>query len=124
MKNDLNSVLIEGNLVSDPELAYKPNGTPVAKLRIASKRCYKTEDEYGQEISLFEIIVYDRKGEVCQEKLRKGRGVRVVGRLKQERWQEADGSDREKIIIVAEHVEFKPKREEPINLDRAEATPA
>jgi single-strand DNA-binding protein len=33
----------------------------------------------------------------------------VVGRLKQNRWQDADGKNRSKVCIIAEHVEFKPK---------------
>jgi single-strand DNA-binding protein len=32
----------------------------------------------------------------------------VVGRLKQSRWNDADGKPRSKITIVAEHVEFRP----------------
>jgi single-strand DNA-binding protein len=39
----------------------------------------------------------------------KGRGVRVVGRLKQDRWTGPEGQARSKILIVAEHVEFKPQ---------------
>jgi single-strand DNA-binding protein len=39
----------------------------------------------------------------------KGRGVRVVGRLKQERWQNAEGQAQSKVVIVAEHVEFRPE---------------
>jgi single-strand DNA-binding protein len=35
--------------------------------------------------------------------------VRVVGRLKQDRWTDADGKPRSRIEIVAEHVEFKPQ---------------
>ena len=46
--------------------------------------------------------------EVCAEQLEKGRGVRVVGRLKQDRWQDQEGNPRSKVKIVAEHVEFKP----------------
>jgi single-strand DNA-binding protein len=33
----------------------------------------------------------------------------VVGRLKQDRWTDADGKGHSKILIVAEHVEFKPQ---------------
>jgi single-strand DNA-binding protein len=40
--------------------------------------------------------------------LKKGRGVRVVGRLKQDRWTSPKGQPRSKVSIVAEHVEFKP----------------
>jgi single-strand DNA-binding protein len=35
--------------------------------------------------------------------------VRVVGRLKQDRWQDDEGNGRTKIKIVGEHVEFKPQ---------------
>jgi single-strand DNA-binding protein len=46
---------------------------------------------------------------VCGEYLKKGRGVRVVGRLKQDRWADADGKAHSRVEIVAEHVEFKPQ---------------
>jgi single-strand DNA-binding protein len=35
--------------------------------------------------------------------------VRVVGRLKQDRWTGTDGKPRSAVKIVAEHVEFKPR---------------
>jgi single-strand DNA-binding protein len=35
--------------------------------------------------------------------------VRVVGRLKQDRWTGPEGQARSKVQIVAEHVEFKPQ---------------
>jgi len=36
--------------------------------------------------------------------------VRVVGRLKQDRWMSPEGQARSKVQIVAEHVEFKPQQ--------------
>jgi len=47
-------------------------------------------------------------GRDLKESLSKGRGVRVVGRLKQDRWIGPDGQGRSKVLIVSEHVEFKP----------------
>jgi single-strand DNA-binding protein len=44
----------------------------------------------------------------CNQYLKKGRGVRVVGRIKQDRWKDQDDKNHEKFKIVAEHVEFKP----------------
>ena len=38
--------------------------------------------------------------------------MRVVGRLKQDRWMDTDGKQRAKVKIVAEHVEFKPQKKE------------
>ena len=110
--NDLNSVLIEGNLVRDTELRYIPNGTAVATLTVANNRYWKQEgNKHGNEVSFIEIVTWGKLATACDENLVKGRGVRVTGRLKQERW-ETEGEARSKVVIVAEHVEFKPVRKE------------
>ena len=62
-----------------------------------------------KEVSFYEVSTWTRLAEVCGEYLKKGRGVRVVGRLKQDRWTDADGKPHSRIFIAAEHVEFKPQ---------------
>ena len=109
MMNNLNSVLIEGNLVRDPELKYSPKGTAVCSFALASNRYFKQDEETQKEVSFFEVTTWSRLAEVCGEYLKKGRGVRVVGRLKQDRWTNSEGQGRSKVSIVAEHVEFKPQ---------------
>ena len=109
MMNNLNSILLEGNLVADPELRYTPKGAAVCSFRVASNRFYKQEEELQKEVSYFDVTTWNRQAEVCNEYLSKGRGVRVVGRLKQDRWEDGEGKTRSKVHIVAEHVEFKPK---------------
>lgn len=108
--NNLNSILLEGNLTRDPELSYTPSGTAVCRFSIAVNRSYKLNEEYQDEVSFFDIEIWSRQAEVCAEYLKKGRGVRVVGRLKQDRWTDSDGNTRSKVKIVGEHVEFKPER--------------
>ena len=108
--NNLNSVLLEGNLCRDPELRYTPKGTPVCTLVVASNRSYKVDGERQEEVSFIETTTWGKLATVCTEYLAKGRGVRVVGRLKQERWEDPDGNSRAKVLIVAEHVEFQPQR--------------
>ncbi len=107
--NNLNSILIEGNLVRDPELSYTPKGTAVCKFSVACNRAFKQDDELQKEVSYFDVSTWTRLAEVCGEYLKKGRGVRVVGRLKQDRWADADGKPHSRVLIVAEHVEFKPQ---------------
>ena len=107
--NSLNSILIEGNLTHDPQLGETPKGTPVCNFGVASNRFYKQDDELQKEVSFFEVEVWSRLAETCGEYLTKGRGVRVVGRLKQERWQDPEGNPRSRVKIVGEHVEFKPE---------------
>jgi len=107
--NNLNSILIEGNLVRDPELSYTPKGTAVCKFSVACNRAFKQDDQLQKEVSYFDVSTWTRLAEVCGEYLKKGRGVRVVGRLKQDRWADADGKAHSRVFIVAEHVEFKPQ---------------
>ena len=107
--NNLNSILIEGNLVRDPMLRSTPKGTQVCTMSLASNRFFKQESGFEKEVSFFEVETWARLAEACYNKGRKGRGVRVVGRLKQDRWTGPDGKPHSKISIIAEHVEFRPE---------------
>ena len=106
--NNLNSILIEGNLVRDPVFKSTPKGTPVCTFSLASNRFYKQDSETEKEVSFFEVETWSKLAENCNNFGRKGRGVRVVGRLKQQRWNDTEGRPQSKVMIVAEHVEFKP----------------
>ena len=108
--NNLNSILLEGNLARDPELRYSPKGTPICTLVVASNRTYKVAGERTEEVSFIETTTWGKLATVCDEHLKKGRGIRVVGRIKQERWEDPDGNARSKVVIVAEQVEFQPER--------------
>ena len=107
--NDLNSVLIEGTLTQDPKMVIENNGKTITEFFISSERYYKQNDEYHKEVSFFEIHVLGKQAEACNDYLTKGKGVRVVGRLKQE-LRGDDGDARLNIFIIAEHVEFMPKK--------------
>ena len=107
--NDLNSILVEGNLTRDPVLSTTPTGTPVCNFSMGSHHLYKKETEQLKETSFFDVEVWSRLAENCAEYLHKGRGVRVVGRLKQDRWKDGEGRPRSRVKIVAEHVEFRPQ---------------
>ena len=105
--NSLNSVLVEGNLTRDPVLAATPKGTPVCNFSLATNRFYRGEEEIEREVSFFDVETWSRLAERCGEQLAKGRSVRVVGRLKQDRWNDKDGNPRARVKIVAEHVEYR-----------------
>jgi single-strand DNA-binding protein len=107
--NNLNSILIEGNLVRDPLFRSTPKGTPVCTFSLASNRFYKQDSGLEKEVSFFDVETWSKLAENCYNLGHKGRGVRVVGRLKQERWSGPDGKPRSRVTIVAEHVEFRPE---------------
>jgi single-strand DNA-binding protein len=107
--NNLNSILIEGNVVRDAERKHLASGTELCNFSVASNRYFKKDDSFEQEVSYFDVETWSKLAESCGDKLKKGRGVRIVGRLKQDRWQGPDGKNLSKVKIVAEHVEFKPE---------------
>lgn len=107
--NSLNSILIEGNVVRDAVMRETPRGNPVCNFSIASNRFYRQEEQLEQETSFFDIESWSKLAEQCVKNCLKGRGVRVVGRLRQDRWTGSDGKNYCKVKVVADHVEFKPK---------------
>jgi single-strand DNA-binding protein len=98
--NSLNSILLEGNLVRDPENKTLPSGSQVCNFAVASDRFYRQNDALEKEVSYFDVEAWARLGQSCSENLKKGRGVRVVGRLKQDRWTDNEGKTRSKVKIV------------------------
>ena len=106
--NNLNSVLIEGNMVRNPLFRSTAKGTSVCNFTIASNRFYRQDSNLEKEVGFFDIETWGKLAEVCSSQGRKGRGVRVVGRLKQDRWTGNDGKNHAKVAIVAEHVEYRP----------------
>jgi len=120
--NNLNSIIIEGNLTRDPLLRSTPKGTSVCTLSLASNRFYKQDSGFEKEVSFFDVETWAKLAEACYNKGKKGRGIRVVGRLKQDRWNGTDGKQHSKVSIIAEHVEFRPefKKNEEVKPSLAE----
>jgi single-strand DNA-binding protein len=108
--NDLNSVIVEGNLTRDPVLSTTPTGRSVCNFSVGSHHRYKRDDTQLTETSFLDVEVWNKLASNCAEYLRKGRGVRVVGRLKQDRWKNSEGEGRSRVKILAEHVEFRSQR--------------
>jgi hypothetical protein len=53
--NNLNSILIEGNMVRDPLFRSTPKGTPVCTFSLASNRYFKQDSGLEKEVSFFEV---------------------------------------------------------------------
>ncbi|MDY2840446.1 MAG: single-stranded DNA-binding protein [Treponema sp.] len=110
--NQLNSLIIEGNVVKNGELSEPTKGFKVCVFPVAVNRFYKNKNGEGvSEVSYFDVQTFGKMAELCEKQAEKGRGVRVVGRLKQDRWKDNDGKSKSKVFVVAEHIEYKPKFE-------------
>ena len=107
--NQLNSLILEGNLARDAALTEPAPGFKKCMFAIGVNRYYKNKDNADMnEVSFFDIEAYGKMAEICESKAKKGRGIRVVGRLKQDTWKSDDGKNCSRVYVVAEHVEFKP----------------
>lgn len=107
--NDLNTVMVEGNLTKDAELTYLPNGTAKCGFSIGVNRSYRKDGEWKKDASFFDVVLWAKLAEYYAEKLSKGTRVRVIGSLRQDRW-EKDGQTRSRVSIVADHVDYWNKR--------------
>ena len=108
--NQLNSIIIEGNVVRDAVLLEPSEGFKVCKLSIAVNRFYKNKnDQAAEEVSFFDVECFGKSAEYCHKKAVKGRGLRVVGRLKQDSWKDSEGKLQSRVFVIAEHIEFKPR---------------
>lgn len=103
----LNKVMIIGNIGTDPEMRFTPNGNPVTTFRIATTRTYSTaEGERRQETEWFTVVTWNKLAESCNQFLTKGRRAYVEGRLRTRNWESQDGQKRSRIEIVANRVLF------------------
>ena len=107
----LNSVNIMGNLTRDPELKSTATGKNVCSLSIANNRIFSRNGEKVSEVYYFVIEVWGVVAEYCAKYLKKGSGIIVEGRLKQDRW-EKDGKTQSRVRITANNIHFMPKRSE------------
>jgi single-strand DNA-binding protein len=107
--NPLNTVMIEGNTTRDAELKYANSGTAICKLSVAVNRFYKSGEGFEKEVSFFDVDTFGEVAKICAEKCHKGDAVRITGRLKQNRWTTTDGTSRSQVVVIADHVEIRPK---------------
>jgi len=106
---NFNTVSIFGNLTRDPELKSMPSGKNICKLSIANNRVYTKNNEKVTEVSYFDVDVWGVVADNCAKYLKKGTGVIVEGRLKQDRW-EKDGKTQSRVTISANSVHFMPRK--------------
>ena len=107
----LNKIMIIGNLGSEPEMRFTPNGKPVTSFRVATNRIYTAPDgERRQETDWFSVVTWNKLAEQCNQSLTKGRLIYAEGRLQIRSWEGQDGQKHSRPEIVANRVVFLDRR--------------
>ncbi|WP_420629200.1 single-stranded DNA-binding protein [Candidatus Leptofilum sp.] len=114
-------IIVVGNLGSDPEMRYMPDGTAVTSFSVATNRRW-TDRSTGQpvdETTWFRVSVWGRQAETTNEYLSKGRKVLVEGQITPDRntggprlWTGQDGTVRASFEIRADSVRFLGGRDD------------
>jgi single-strand DNA-binding protein len=108
----VNKVILVGNLGSDPETRYMPNGDAVTNVRLATTDSWKDKAS-GEKKEITEwhrVVFYRRLAEIAGEYLRKGSSVYVEGRIRTRKWQDKDGQDRYTTEIEATEMQMLGQR--------------
>lgn len=104
--NQLNSRILEG--IVEKEFDLTTNCFPVGRFTIGVTRTFRNRNgECAVETSYFEIECFGPMADVART-LKVGNEVRIVGRLKEERWED-DGRVSSRIYVIAELVEVRKK---------------
>ena len=111
MHNNLNSVIVEGKIISITKYDDRCHFT------LLTHRYYVREDKVFSEDSYFNVYAEGRLGELMNEKLDTDKEVRVVGRLVNVQYV---GNSCATVEIYAEHIEEKPGKPEPEEEEDAE----
>lgn len=102
---DINRVTLVGRLVRDAEVRVTQGGMQITKFGLAINRRRKQGDEWIDEASFFDVVIFGRMGEAVGRYLTKGKQVGVDGELVQNRWEQ-DGQTRSKVEIICNNLQL------------------
>ena len=108
----LNKAIIIGNLTRDPEIKSLPSGVKVASFSVATNRVWKDKNGAKQEsVDYHNVVVFGRQAEVVGQYMKKGSSILVEGRMQTRSWDDAGGSKKYRTEIIADRVQFGPRKE-------------
>ena len=102
---DINRVFIVGRLTRDADLRFTTSGAPVSKFSIAVNRSRKVGEQWEEEVSFFDIVLWGRSAENLSKYLVKGKQIAVDGELRQNRWEQ-DGQSRSRVEVHANNIQL------------------
>ncbi len=107
MALSINRVQLAGNLTRDPQIRVIGENRSVASFGLAINRRYKTaEGEAKEEVTFVDIDAWGRTAELAGQYLTKGSPCYIEGRLRLETWQDKEGQNRQRLKVVADHIQF------------------
>ncbi len=121
----LNKAIIIGNLTRDPEIKALPSGIKVASFSVATNRVWKDKNGVKQEnVDYHNVVVFGRQADIVGQYMKKGSSILVEGRMQTRSWDDAGGVKKYRTEIIADRVQFGPRKEGGSSYSGAGSAPA
>lgn len=103
----VNKVILIGRLGQDPEMNSTNSGTKVATVSIATSEKWKDKNGETQEATEWHrCVLWDKKAELAEKYLAKGKQVYFEGKLQTRQWEDQQGNKRYTTEVVVNQMQF------------------
>lgn len=116
-----NTITATGNVTRDPELRFTTGGKGTCSFGLACSRRYMVNNEWQEETTFFNVVVWGDMAENVAASLKKGSRATVQGRMGQRSYEGKDGEQRTVMELTADEVSAS-LRWATVQIDRTERT--
>lgn len=97
----LNQVNLQGRLTKDPEQRKTTTGKVVCSFTVAV-------DKRGKDAgtNFIDCVAWEGRGDTIAKYFKKGSPILITGRLDQQSWKAKDGSNRTRLMVIADDFNF------------------
>ena len=107
----LNSVILMGRLVADPELKTTSSGISVTSFAVAVDRGYARQGE-DRQTDFINVVAWRQQADFLCRYFQKGSGIQLCGSIQSRSWDGQDGKRQYATEVVADELSFNgPKRQ-------------
>ena len=114
MARGVNKVILIGNLGSDPEVRYTPDGTPVANFSLATSESWNDRNtgERQERTEWHRLVLWRKLAEIASQYLKKGSRIYIEGKLQTRSWDDQSGQKRYTTEVVVNDMQMLDSRGE------------
>lgn len=109
---NINKVLLTGNVCREPELRQTPAGNSVLLFGLAVNDSIKNKQtgQWEDRPNFFDCVIFAHQAEALAKIIVKGMKLTISGKLRQQTW-EKDGQKRSRVEIYVDEVELPPRNQ-------------
>lgn len=97
----LNNITLIGRWSKDNEIIQANNGTEILNATLAVSDPYDKEN-----VTFVDVKAFKKTAVNAHQFTKKGSKVGIVGKLQQEKWQNKEGQNRSKHVVIANQIVF------------------